>query len=116
MKTDLQCDLFWHDYYKHSDLDRLRGVLAELPLHDLAEQVRRRRNGSGRRDWPAESMIASFFAIKVLGHESVESFRRELRRNPSLMLALGLKLKGVWVDDPTDCRCPGAGGELLHAP
>ena len=38
-------------------------------------------------------MLRSMFAMSVLQHRSTESFRRELMRNPTLMLALGFKLR-----------------------
>ena len=50
------------------------------------------RSRGGRNDWPLEPMLKACIARIVYQHPSVESFRRELQRNPSLMLACGFKL------------------------
>ena len=50
------------------------------------------RSRGSRNDWPPESMLKACIARIVFQHPSVESFHRELQRNPSLMLACGFKL------------------------
>ncbi len=45
--------------------------------------------GGGGNDWPLEPMLKACIARIVFRHPSVESFSRELQRNPSLMLACG---------------------------
>ena len=86
-------DLFWQDYFDYCELDRLRGIFAQIDLTEVRREIRRHRNGKGRQDWPIEAMLQAVLAMIVLQHRSVASFRRELMRNPTLMIALGFELK-----------------------
>ena len=86
-------DLFWNEYQHFSDLSKLEAVLEQLDFSDLIRQIRRWRGDSGRADWPIEGMLNAVVAVKVLQHRSISSFRRELKRNPSLMRALGLPMR-----------------------
>ena len=86
-------DLFWQDYFDYCELDRLRGIFAQIDLTEVSREIRRHRNGKGRQDWPIEAMLQAVLAMIVLQHRSVASFRRELMRNPTLMIALGFELK-----------------------
>ena len=67
-------------------------VFTSLPAGGLLDALCRMRSGGGRNDWPLEPMLKACIARIVYQHPSVESFRRELQRNPSLMLACGFKL------------------------
>ncbi len=51
-------------------------------------------------------MLRSLYAMSILQHRSTESFRRELQRNPHLMLALGFKLKPSEGSDEEDPHRP----------
>ncbi len=42
MKTASQCDLFWYDYHKHKDLERLRGGSSLKNLPDQGSAAGRR--------------------------------------------------------------------------
>ena len=86
-------DLFGAHYPDHCELQRLEGILRQLDFPDSVDAIKAQRNFSGRLDWPIEAMLRSVFAMSVLQHRSTESFRRELMRNPTLMLALGFKLR-----------------------
>ena len=86
-------DLFWSRYLGHCELQRLEGILRQLDLSDTVDAIKAQRNFSGRLDWPIKAMLRSVFAMSVLQHRSTESFRRELMRNPTLMMALGFKLR-----------------------
>ena len=45
---------------------------------------------NGRNDYPVRTMLNLIYAMKIFGHRSVESFRRELSRNSQLRIACGL--------------------------
>lgn len=45
---------------------------------------------SGRNDYPVRVMLNLIYAMKIFGHRSVESFRRELSRNSQLRIVCGL--------------------------
>ena len=95
-------DLFWHLYLDHSELQRLEGIFSQLDFSDTIRAIQAQRKFSGRLDWPVEAMLRSLFAMSVLQHRSTESFRRELMRNPTLMLALGFDLKAKTDDVQCD--------------
>ncbi len=86
-------DLFWSHYLDHCELQRLEGILRQLDFSDTVVAIRTQRNFSGKLDWPIEAILRSVFAMSVLQHLSTESFRRELMRNPTLMMALGFRLR-----------------------
>ena len=88
-------DLFWENYLDHCELERLRGIFTQLDFSEIVCQIRTHRNRKGRQDWPVEAMLQALFAMIVLQHRSVASLRRELKRNPTLMIALGFELKPV---------------------
>ena len=89
----IQSDMFWEMHLENSGLKPFKDILDQLNLTDLARQIEQLRNRSGRQDWPVEGMLRSLYAMSILQHRSTESFRRELQRNPHLMLALGFQLK-----------------------
>ena len=86
-------DLFWQVYFDYCELDRLRCIFTRIDLTEVSREIRRHRNGKGRQDWPIEAMLQAVLAMIVLQHRSAASFRRELMRNPTLMIALGFELK-----------------------
>ena len=100
MATLVNYDIFWHRYLDHCELQRLEGIFDQLDFSETVEAIQAQRNFSGRQDWPIEAMLRALFAMSVLQHRSTESFRRELMRNPTLMMALGFKLKAK-----ADQRC-----------
>ncbi len=99
-------------HLENSGLKPFRDILDQLNLTDLARPIEQLRNGSGRQDWPVEGMLRSTYAMSILQHRGTESFRRELQRNPHLMLALGFKLKPSEGSDEEGphrpCRVPSA--------
>jgi hypothetical protein len=71
------------------DLERY--LLALLGLDDEALMQRlEARRGKGRNDYPVRVMWNLIIAMKVFGHRTVESFRRELKRNSQLRKICGL--------------------------
>ena len=94
-------DLFSTDLADNCELRHLRQLLSQLDLSELIHEIRLRRKGKGRQDWPIDAMLNAVFAMDVLQHRSVSGFVRELRRNPALMLTLGFELRGAFHCDPT---------------
>jgi hypothetical protein len=71
------------------DLERL--LLAMLGMCDEALMLRLEgQRGKGRNDYPVRVMWNLIIAMKVFGHSTVESFRRELSRNSQLRKLCGL--------------------------
>ena len=71
------------------DLERF--LLALLGMDDEALMLRlEERRGKGRNDYPVRVMWNLIIAMKVFGHRTVESFRRELMRNSQLRKICGL--------------------------
>jgi len=72
------------------DLERF--LLAMLGMDDEALMLRlEARRGNGRDDYPVRVMWNLIIAMKVFGHRTVESFRRELMRNSQLRKICGLE-------------------------
>lgn len=72
------------------DLERLKLVLENVYDIELSKKLENER-GKGRDDYPVRVMLNFQYAMKVYGHRSVASFRRELLRNPTLRKICGLK-------------------------
>lgn len=73
----------WQEVSAESDLSRL-GVIMELfPDESVMKHLERER-GNGRDDYPIRAVWNSILAGIVYEHPSVESLRRELRRNGQL--------------------------------
>jgi len=72
------------------DLERF--LLAMLGMDDEALMLRlESKRGKGRNDYPVRVMWNLVIAMKVFGHRTVESFRRELSRNSQLRSICGLE-------------------------
>ena len=71
------------------DLERLKIFFENIDNDKLCEKLERRRK-NGRNDYPVRTMLHLIYAMKIFGHRSVESFRRELSRNSQLRIACGL--------------------------
>ena len=72
---------------EYSDLKRLEMVFTSLPAGGLLDTLCYLCSGGGRNDRTLEPMLKVGIARIVWQHPSVEWFRRELQRNPLLMLA-----------------------------
>ena len=72
------------------DLERLKYALDNIDAQKLIETLEKER-GNGRNDYSVRIMLNLTIAMKVYGHRSVESFRRELSRNAGLRQICGLK-------------------------
>ena len=72
------------------DLERLVLCLDNVADEELCRKLENER-GNGRNDFPVRVMLNLTYAIKIFGHRSVESFRRELSRNSQLRKVCGLK-------------------------
>ena len=71
------------------DLERLKIFFENIEDDELCEAIEKERK-NGRNDYPVRTMLNLIYAMKIFGHRSVESFRRELARNSQLRIACGL--------------------------
>lgn len=71
------------------DLERLQLCFDAIDDTALVAALKTER-GHGRDDYPVEVMLNLFYAMKVFGHKSIESFRRECLRNSQLRFMCGL--------------------------
>jgi hypothetical protein len=86
---------FQDDLQNLGDLERFKLVIEILPDQKLIHTLRTLR-GNGRNDYPIEAMWNSLLAGIVFDHVSIESLRRELRRNAQLRELCGFNpIKGV---------------------
>ena len=89
---------FQDDLQNIGDLERLKLVIENLPDQKLIQTLQGLR-GNGRNDHPVVAMWNSLLAGIVFEHISIESLRRELRRNAQLREMCGfnpiLGLKAV---------------------
>ena len=71
------------------DLERLKIFFENIDDKKLCEKLENTRK-NGRNDYPVRTMLNLVYAMKIFGHRSVESFRRELSRNSQLRIVCGL--------------------------
>lgn len=71
------------------DLERLKMFFENIEDDELCETLETERK-NGRNDYPVRTMLNLIYAMKIFGHRSIESFRRELSRNSQLRIACGL--------------------------
>ena len=71
------------------DLEKLKLFLENIEDEELCKIIEAERK-NGRNDYPVRTMLNLIYAMKIFGHRSVESFRRELARNSQLRIACGL--------------------------
>ena len=70
------------------DLERLKIFFENIEDKKLCEAIEKERK-NGRNDYPVRTMLNLIYAMKIFGHRSVESFRRELARNSQLRIVCG---------------------------
>ena len=71
------------------DLERLKIFFENIEDEKICKKLENERK-NGRNDYPVRTMLNLIYAMKIFGHRSVESFRRELGRNSQLRIACGL--------------------------
>lgn len=71
------------------DLERLKIFFENIEDDELCKILEKERK-NGRNDYPVRTMLNLIYAMKIFGHRSIESFRRELSRNSQLRIACGL--------------------------
>jgi Transposase domain (DUF772) len=85
----------WKDIDHIGDLERLKLVIEYLPDQKLVYVLQKQR-GNGRDDYPIIAIWNSLLAGIVFQHKSIESLRRELKRNAQLREICGFEpLKGI---------------------
>jgi hypothetical protein len=85
--------------FEYSEIERLGDLeRLKLALEGIADEILMRKletkRGNGRDDYPVRVMWNLIVAMKVFGHNSVESLRRELARNSQLRKICGLYDEG----------------------
>ena len=70
----------------------LRAVIQHKQDEELLQLLRHCRKGS-RKDWPVCAMLNAYYAMMVLQYRSIESLRRNLAPNPTLMRVCGFPMK-----------------------
>lgn len=89
-----QTSLFsWNNIEAESDLKRLELVFSTLPDEKLMTEMEKDR-GSGRNDFQIRPVWNSIIAGIVYEHKSIESLRRELKRNAQLRELCGFDVFG----------------------
>ena len=71
------------------DLEKLKIFFENINDEKLCKTLEEERK-NGRNDYPIRTMLNLIYAMKIFGHRSVESFRRELNRNSQLRIVCGL--------------------------
>ena len=71
------------------DLERLKIFFENIQDNELCQILEKERK-NGRNDYPVRTMLNLIYAMKIFGHRSIESFRRELNRNSQLRIVCGL--------------------------
>ena len=79
----------WKEWEVRSDLDRLRMVLGVVPDGGVMRNLEVHRD-KGREDYAVRAVWNSLLAGVVYEHSSIESLRRELRRNGELADLCGI--------------------------
>lgn len=65
------------------DLERFKLCIDGIDDEELVNCLEAKR-GNGRDDYPVAAMLNSIYAMKIFGHKTIESFRREMSRNSQL--------------------------------
>jgi hypothetical protein len=94
MRIAITKPLFAWDALEDSPtLQSLRVLLESIPDHELLESLRAAR-GKGRDDYPVEVLWGTLLLAIALRHVSIDACLEELRRNPALLLLLGVEEEG----------------------
>lgn len=89
-KIITQTSLFnYNEIEKLGDLERLKLALEGMDDEELMLKLEKKRK-NGRDDYPVRVMWNLVIAMKIFGHDSVNSFIRECKRNSQLRRACGL--------------------------
>jgi len=87
-----QKNLFgWENIEKLPDLKRLEIIIENMPDEKLMRKLESKRK-NGRDDYPVRVMWNSILAAVAFDHERIESFRREMGRNPALLEICGFNI------------------------
>lgn len=90
MNNTSQISIFdYREIENLGDLERLKIFFENIEDDKLCQTLEEGRK-NGRNDYPVRTMLNLIYAMKIFGHRSIESFRRELSRNSQLRIAYGL--------------------------
>ena len=84
----------WTEIENLGDLSRLQLELDYLPDEPLMRRLESQR-GKGRDEYPVRAVWNSILAGIVFQHNSIESLRRELKRNDRLRWLCGFDVASV---------------------
>ncbi len=90
----------WKEINEIGDLERLNLVLNTIPDEELMQRLEKER-AHGRDDYPVQAVWNSILAGIVYQHPSIESLRRELMRNETLLAVCGFDVLKVIQAVPT---------------
>ncbi len=86
-------DLFvWENFDFSSNLKKISSILKILPDEKLMKALETERGACGVNKYPVRAVWNSFLVGILVQHQSVESLRRELKRNPSLSKICGFNI------------------------
>jgi hypothetical protein len=93
MASIQQNQLFvWSDIEDLGDLERLKLILNYIPDENLMQILEKDRGPSGINKYPVRAIWNSLIAVVVFEHNTIESLRRELSRNPLLRQICGFNM------------------------
>ena len=102
MASIQQKQLFvWSDIEEVGDVERLKLVLEAIPDEELMKKLETKRGPSGVNKYPVRAVWNSIVAMIVYGHPTIESLRRELKRNPLLLQVCGFNVRHGIATVPT---------------
>jgi len=81
---------YGEEFESMGDLERLQLALEGMDDEELMKRLEGKR-GNGRNDYPVRVMWNLIIAMKVFGHRTIASLRRELSRNSQLRRICGLE-------------------------
>jgi len=82
----------WSDIEDIGDLERFQLVLEAIPDEELMRKLEEQRGASGINKYPVRAVWNSLIAGVIFEHNSIESLRRELKRNPLLRQLCGFNV------------------------
>jgi hypothetical protein len=79
----------WSDYENSDELQRSDLILSSVPDENLLQILEKVRGPSGVDKYPIRALWNSLIAGVVYEQATIESLRRELKRNPHLLQKCG---------------------------
>lgn len=74
----------WSDLEISTDLSKISFILRSVPDEEFMLTLEKERGPSGVNKYPVRAVWNSLLVSLIVGHDTIESLRRELKRNPAL--------------------------------